>query len=131
MVAIRKKISIMKKTILLLLVLSALFGNAQMINVSSPDRNIELSIYLTGTGELNYLVNYKKKNIVLPSSLSIKFREPDVNLFQFTLEDSMITTHDETWKPAWGEYSSIRDNHTEATLVLKDKNGSGIEILVA
>lgn len=120
----------MKKTILLFLLFSGLFVNAQMINVSSPDNNINLSVYLTGDGQLNYLVNYKKKNVVLPSSLSIKFKEPDVNLFQFTLEDSATSLHDETWKTAWGEYSSIRDNHREAVLALKDKNGSGIQIIV-
>ncbi len=122
--------TVMKRSLLALLLVATFAANAQMMNLSSPNGNIELSVYLSGDAQLHYLVNYKKKNVILPSHLSIKLKEPDVRLFQFIMEDSAVSSFDETWQTAWGEYSSIRDQHKELALALRDKNGSGIGIVV-
>jgi hypothetical protein len=120
----------MKKLLPALLLFISSVSYAQMMNVKSPNGKIELSVFLAGDGQLNYMVNYNKKNVVLPSKLSVRFKEPDVNLYRFELEDSAVTSFDETWKTAWGEYSSIRDQHQELAMVLNDKDGSGIKLIV-
>jgi hypothetical protein len=117
----------MKKYLLVLLVFLCLQTYAQQsINLSSPDGNIQLSAGLYAGGELSYSITYKNRPVILPSGLSMKFKEPDVELKQFTLQAIDSSSHDETWKTVWGEYSSIRDLHKELKLTLQDKNGSGI-----
>ena len=121
----------MKKYLLLSLFFLCYQSYAQQtINIYSPDRNIKLGAGLTAGGELSYSVTYKNKAVILPSGLSLKFKEPAVELKQFTIQKIDSANHDETWKTVWGEYSSIRDLHKELKLSVKDKNGSGIIVNV-
>ncbi|HEY0752286.1 MAG TPA: glycoside hydrolase family 97 protein, partial [Chitinophagaceae bacterium] len=66
------------------------------------------------------------KPVVLPSALSFKLKEPEAELWLFTVERIDSSVFDETWKPVWGEYSSIRNHYREVKFSLKDKNGSDI-----
>ena len=99
---------------------------AQQITTSSPNGIVQLQVNLNTDGQLNYSVNYKSRPVILPSELAMKFKEPNVALNQFTLVKVDSLSFDETWKPVWGEYSSIRDHHKELKLSLRDKNASGI-----
>ncbi|MER3470338.1 MAG: alpha-glucosidase [Chitinophagaceae bacterium] len=116
----------MKYLKLLLLFLISNAMQAQQNSISSPDGNIVLTTSIATDGTLNYTVQYKNRNVILPSTLSMKFKEPAVELKQFTLVNAATCSYDQTWKPVWGEYANIRDNHKQLTLSLKDKNGSNI-----
>lgn len=116
----------MKYLKLLLLFLISNAMQAQQNSISSPDGNIVLTTSIATDGTLNYTVQYKNRNVILPSTLSMKFKEPAVELKQFTLVNAATCSYDQTWKPVWGEYANIRDNHEQLTLSLKDKNGSNI-----
>ncbi|MER3463687.1 MAG: alpha-glucosidase [Chitinophagaceae bacterium] len=116
----------MKYLKLLLLFLISNAMQAQQNSISSPDDNIVLTTSIATDGTLNYTVQYKNRNVILPSTLSMKFKEPAVELKQFTLVNAATCSYDQTWKPVWGEYANIRDNHKQLTLSLKDKNGSNI-----
>ncbi|RYF82489.1 MAG: glycoside hydrolase family 97 protein, partial [Chitinophagaceae bacterium] len=118
----------MKNLATLLLLLSTSILNAQKMNITSPNGNIQLQVNVAATGELQYAVKYKNKAVIQPSSLSLTFKEPVVRLKQFTIVQTDSAAFDETWQPVWGEYASIRDNHKQLSLLLKDKSGSGIQV---
>lgn len=116
----------MKKIILFLLTGWCLVAKTQQFHIFSPDHTIQLGVGLSSEGDVRYTVSYRNQPVILPSSLSMKFKEPDVSLKQFTLVKLDSSEYDQTWKTIWGEYSSIRDHHKEIRLQLQDKNGSGI-----
>ncbi len=115
----------MQKIFLLLLTMITLHAQSQLLKLSSPDKNILLQVQLE-KGEISYQLSYKQKAVILPSKLSLVFKEPAVELKQFEITGTDSSTYDQTWKPVWGEYSKIRDHHNELRLHLKEKNGSGI-----
>jgi hypothetical protein len=102
----------------------------QSINIASPDGNIQLGILHRTNGDLIYRVFYKGKTVIAPSGLGMKFSKPEVSLVRFDLlsVDSSVT--DDTWKPVWGEVSSIRNNYRELILKLADRSGSGIQLSI-
>jgi len=121
----------MKKLFIALAVVASVSSFAQPApSIFSPNKNIQLSVQVSPEGLLSYSVQYKNKAVVLPSQLALKLKEPQVDLNSFTLQKWDTVTHDQTWKPVWGEYGSIRDNHKQLTLSLVDKGGSNIALLV-
>jgi hypothetical protein len=114
----------MKKGFVLLLIIIAFHARAQTIVADSPDGKIKLSVDITSSGEATYALYYKTKPVVISSSLGFELKEPAVSLRQFSLVKTDKTTYNQVWKPAWGEYSSIRDQHNQLILSLKDKSGS-------
>lgn len=117
----------MKNFILLLFCSSVLGAKAQQtVNLSSPNGAIQLAVHTSAEGVVSYAVQYKGKPAILPSSLGMQLKEPAVDLKKFTVQQWDSSTFDQTWKPVWGEYSSIRDNHKQLTVSLKDNSGSNI-----
>jgi len=96
------------------------------LSLASPNHVIEVNIYHQPDGQIKYGVYYKQKNFIKPSGLAMKLSTPDVMLNKFDLVKTNQREFDETWKPVWGEVSSIKNNYKELTLQLKDKSGSGI-----
>jgi hypothetical protein len=126
MVAARKKLTMKKLVVFLFAVATTTALHAQKFSMASPDNVIQLSAGVAENGSLNYSVSYKGRPVMLPSSLAMKLKEPDVVLQQFSLLKVDSSVYDQTWNTVWGEYSSIRDHHKEIRLQLEDKNGSGI-----
>jgi hypothetical protein len=63
----------MKKYLLALLVFLCHQTYAQQkVNLSSPDRNIQVTVGLSVGGELTYSVTYKNRPIILPSDMESK-----------------------------------------------------------
>jgi hypothetical protein len=116
----------MRNYVLLFLLLAAFTVQAQQFKINSPDNDIQLAVNLSASGEVSYTVNYKNKAAILPSSLSMKLKEPDANLKRFTLVKIDSSLYDQTWQTIWGEYSSIRDNHKELRLHLQQKDSPKI-----
>src|SRR5258705_12671678 len=96
------------------------------LSLSSPTRVIEMKVYHQQDGQIKYGVYYKHKYFIKPSGLAIRLKTPDVLLNKFDLIKSNQRALNETWKPVWGEVSSIKNNYQELTLQLKDKSGSGV-----
>ncbi|MBS1653418.1 MAG: glycoside hydrolase family 97 protein [Bacteroidetes bacterium] len=93
--------------------------------MSSPGGNIQLSILHRTNGEIMYRLFYKDQTVIASSLLGMKLKEPDASLVDFDLLAVDSSAFNETWNPVWGEQSTIRDNHKQLTLHLKDRNGSG------
>lgn len=98
----------------------------QTIGIASPDGIIRLNVIHRDDGSLVYRVNYKSKTVLSPSGLGFKLASPQVTLQRFTLAGIDSSSKNETWKPVWGEVSTIRNQYKELVLKLADRNGSGI-----
>jgi hypothetical protein len=96
------------------------------LTLFSPNHNIQLTVYRQSDGQLKYGVYYKQKFFIKPSGLAMKLSTPDVSLNKFDIVRADQKQLDETWKPVWGEVSTIRNNYQELALQLKDRSGSGI-----
>jgi hypothetical protein len=117
----------MRYLLILLLILPSMWTSAQQtVRSSSPDGRINLQVAVAGDGALTYSVAFGTRPVVQPSALSLKFKEPAVELNRFTVIKLDTSTFDQTWQPVWGEYSSIRDHHKEVRLTLQDKGRLGI-----
>ncbi len=115
----------------LLLAGSLQFSYAQQpYKVNSPDGSLLLELSHSSDGALAYRVLYKGKTAIAFSGLGMRLKSPEVFLKKFELTgiDSSVT--DETWKPVWGESSSIRNNHKQLVLQLTDRSGSGIRLSI-
>lgn len=95
--------------------------------VKSPDGNVELKFSLTDNGRPTYEMTYKGKAVVKPSHLGLELAkdkhaskgENETDLMEgFKINDTLVTTFDETWKPVWGETSTIRNHYNELAVSL-------------
>lgn len=116
------------KYCLLFLLLSGTMANAQRFSLSSPDGKIALTTQVNAGGNLVYQLSYKNKEVLLPSALSFELKEPATSLSSFNLLKADSSMFDQTWKPVWGEYATIRDQHKELVLHLQQKAAPGILI---
>lgn len=115
----------MKRIInLFALMLLPLMAMAQ--EAKSPDGNVVMKFYLQ-SGCPTYEMTYKGKVVLKPSHLGLELaknkhasmgmEETDLmNGFQIT--DSKTSTFDDTWKPVWGETSTIRNHYNELAVTL-------------
>jgi glucan 1,4-alpha-glucosidase len=116
-------------TCLLAILLSQLCFS-QMINTSSPDGNIRLGLQHLQHGEIMYHVSYKGKMVIATSLLGFRLKEPAASLTKFDIGKIDSSVVDESWKPVWGEESSIRNNYKEIKIQATDAAGSGINLRV-
>ncbi len=103
--------------------------------VSSPDGNVVLTFDLDG-GRPTYKVDYKGRPAINPSHLGLElYSENGRNDFtkggDVSAADALSLSHgfeiagvdrssfDETWKPVWGEETSIRNNYNEMNVKLR------------
>jgi len=119
----------MKKPLLFLLsfLLSVQFAHSQKksIAVTSFDK-IRLEVSLDADGVAGYSVQYKDRQVILPSKLGFELTG-GINLsnnFELTGIDS--TAVDETWKPVWGEWNKIRNHYKQLTVHLQNKKANAI-----
>jgi hypothetical protein len=112
----------MKKYVLLSLLLSVAFGNAQ--SVQSPSKQITVNFSLSDKGEPTYNVLYKNKPIVKASHLGIKLKEGGDLTSGFSSTTNTVYVIDDTWKPVLGEQSTIRNQYNELAVEL-DQESSG------
>ncbi|WP_018464416.1 glycoside hydrolase family 97 protein [Segatella paludivivens] len=108
-----------------------MFAAAQTIK--SPDGKVSLTFSLTGNGVPTYSMTYKNKAVIKPSHLGLElaknkhaskgFKETDL-MDGFTVADTKNSTFDETWKPVWGETSTIRNNYNEMAVTLNQESSN-------
>ena len=109
--------------------------NAETFTIKSPDNRSKLSI-TEEQGQLFYELSHDDKTIVGKSSFGI------IKDAKYSVIDTKISQHDSTWKPSYGQFSTIRDNHTELKIQLKAgempltllarlfNNGSGLRFVI-
>ena len=95
--------------------------------VKSPNGNIVVKFYTDAQGRPTYEMSFKGRPVVLPSRLGLELakdkhasrglKETDL-LDGFTIKDEQTSDFDETWRPVWGETSTIRNHYVEYVAVL-------------
>ena len=118
-----------------------LIGGLSAQTIKSPQGAFELQFYLNAQGAPTYTLSYKGTQVIKPSTLGFELKrniegspasfddfspESDsemndrlTNLYDgFELVDTQTATFDETWKPVWGESSSIRNHYNELAVTL-------------
>ena len=122
----------MKKiSVLLMGLLLPMLAAAQ--TVKSPDGNVSLTFSLTGNGQPTYEMSYKGKTVCKPSHLGLELAKDkhaskgmeETDLMDgFTETGSKTSTFDETWKPVWGETSTIRNHYNELEVNLNQASSN-------
>jgi hypothetical protein len=98
----------------------------QSVIIRSPDGNIRLSVNNRSDGSLAYDLSFKNKMVIAPSQLGFALKLPELSLNRFDIITVDSSSMDETWKPVWGELSSIRNHYKELSVQVRDRSGSGI-----
>jgi len=106
----------MRKLHLLVFLISILSIEAQ--NVSSPSKTISLSFKLSSDGKPTYSVSYKTKPIVKESTLGIAIKESKSLETNFSIDNIVQKSFNETWQPVLGEQLNIKNNYNEMTVAL-------------
>jgi len=101
--------------------------------IKSPDGKVSLTFSLTGNGVPTYSMTYKNRAVVKPSHLGLElakskhaskgFKETDL-MDGFIVANTKTSTFDETWKPVWGETSTIRNNYNELAVSLNQESSN-------
>lgn len=114
--------------------------------LQSPDGNLSLYFEVGKGGAPTYSLDYKGKQVVLPSGMGLELRgkspaltfgaeivraehgEP-VSLYDGFEQVSVERgSADETWTPVWGESDKIRNNYNEMLVSLVNRNGYRMNI---
>jgi len=95
----------------------------QSIIINSPDGRLQLTLDNKSSGDLSYSLLLKGKTVVLPSLLGFVLKSPELTLNKFDIVTIDSSAVNETWKPVWGEQSSIRNQYKQVVLQLKDRSG--------
>lgn len=113
-----------KVKVLLAALLLPLAALAQ--TVKSPDGNVTVTFSLDN-GRPTYEMTYKGKAVVKPSHLGLELvktkhaskgmEETDL-MDGFTIAKTDTSSFDETWKPVWGQTSTIRNHYNELAVTL-------------
>src|ERR1700759_4130711 len=83
---------------------------------------VKLEFMLGGEGKPVYAVYYGDKAIIKPSAMGFTLANDSAFDKHFIVTGSEHTSVDETWKPVWGEVSSIRNHYEQVIVHLKQKN---------
>ena len=89
--------------------------------MTSPNGDIKVDFQLVNSVP-TYSVSFRGKTIVKPSKLGYELARGENLLDGFTLVGDETSAFDETWKPVWGENSSIRNNYKELLVQLVQKS---------
>ena len=126
----------MKTTLLFSALLLPLSVAAQ--TVSSPNGAISVSFSLADGGRPTYEMTYKGRPVVKPSHLGLELAKDkhatkgfaETSLMDgFTESHSEVSSFDETWKPVWGETTTIRNHYNEFLVSLsQDHTGRQMNI---
>ncbi|WP_430409328.1 glycoside hydrolase family 97 protein [Kordia sp.] len=94
--------------------------NDKKSSLTSPNKNIEVTFFLSDNGEPHYTVNYKNEKIIDTSKISFDLKEAPVlgrNFKIVTTEKSLV---DETWNMIWGEDKKVRNHYNKLQIYLEE-----------
>ncbi|MBC9034741.1 glycoside hydrolase family 97 protein [Sphingomonas sp. JC676] len=94
-----------------------------LATATSPDKSIAVSIFIDGDGRPSYTVARKGKPILAESRLGMMFTDAPKIERNVELISKSTTSSDTSWAQPYGEWKTIRDNHTEFALRFREKTG--------
>ena len=99
--------------------------------IFSPDRNIQLNVIQTESGEIAYNVLFKNKKVIDTSFLGFDFKNAPSLKDSLKVVDTKTGSFNKTWKMPWGEQEKVRNHYNElkASLVELDKPNRKVDII--
>jgi len=91
-------------------------------SLSASMNKVHLEFTLDNEGRPEYSVEYGGKVIIKSSAMGFTLANDSAFYKHFVMLSSEASSSDETWKPVWGEVSTIRDHYNQLTVHLKQKN---------
>ncbi len=89
-----------------------------LATVTSPDRQLTVTLQATGDGRLAYRVDRAGKPVVNASRLGLLLANAHQLDGGFKLVSQQTTDRDDTWEQPWGESRFVRDQHRELLVQL-------------
>ena len=89
----------------------------QAEDLKSPNGRLLMHFEVDGMGCPVYTLSYKGKPVIKRSRLGLEAEGFSLRE-GFQLQKAETATFDETWKPVWGEVSSIRNHYNELAVTL-------------
>ncbi|HEX6431652.1 MAG TPA: glycoside hydrolase family 97 catalytic domain-containing protein, partial [Niastella sp.] len=117
------------KTVVLLLFLSMAVVAHAVPPLEISRGSVKLQFAIADEGKPVYSVLFNGKEVVKPSSLGFLLDIDSLFYKNFTLIGEDRKAVDETWKPVWGEYSTIRNNYEQLTVHLKHGSGKLLDLV--
>ncbi|WP_326525478.1 glycoside hydrolase family 97 protein [Sphingomonas sp.] len=110
----------------LLLALIALFAaqasHAETVaTAQSPGKVIAVTVAIDADGRATYAVSRRGKPVLAPSALGFLFTDAAKIDRNLELADATTLASDTRWTQPWGEWTTIRDNHVELRVRLREK----------
>ncbi len=93
--------------------------------VTSPDKQLVVTLQLTGEGRLAYRVDRAGKPLVNASRLGLLLTNAHQLDGGFKLVGQQTTEHDETWEQPWGESRRVRSHYRELMVELSQPGQGG------
>ncbi|MES2337781.1 MAG: glycoside hydrolase family 97 protein [Pseudomonadota bacterium] len=87
----------------------------------SPDRSIRVTVSIDGDGRATYAIARAGKPVIDDSALGFLFTDAPKLDRGFALVDATTTRSDTRWTQPFGEWTTIRDNHVELVVRLKER----------
>ncbi|MFB9841710.1 glycoside hydrolase family 97 protein [Mucilaginibacter ginsenosidivorans] len=114
------------------LITTFLLSLSLVYNVQSQDNKslktslekVSLEFSLNNEGRPLYSVYYADKIVIKPSALGFTLADNSAFDKNFEITGSETSSFDDTWKPVWGEVSSIRNHYNQLTIHLKQKGSN-------
>lgn len=122
------------KVLAIALIITFQFPAAQDIIVTSPDNNLVLNFNTNNLGKPYYKLTYKNQEVVKQSFLGFELKEIfggkeyqslSKNLKIIGVENS---DYNQSWQPVWGDTKSIKDNHHQLKIKLKQQTSDSLEL---
>ena len=89
-------------------------------HVASPDGSLLVTVHTEKDGSLAYDVTRAGKPLLARSGLGLTLQDAVPLREGFHVQRMSRTSHDETWKPVYGERSSVRDRYNQIVVDLQD-----------
>lgn len=94
----------------------------ETLNISSPGENLTVNFFLLENGQPAYMARYGDKIAIDTSALGLLLDQAPLHR-NFRVQNSTVSSHNETWEQPWGEQKTIRDNHRQLTVELANRDG--------
>ena len=118
----------MKPVIILLFLLFSVVAYANPPLEISREK-VKLQFFIDEQGRPVYAVLFNGRDVVKPSALGFMLETDSLFYKNFSLVNVDRKIVDETWKPVWGECSTIRNNYEQLTVHLKHGSGKLLDIV--
>ena len=141
----------MKRTFLVLAFIALALLPLQAQQLISPNGKFVMNFSLDASGRPTYDLTFKGKTVIKPSKLGLELKQEDPNnstdfgvmvnkpseevirkadlMTGFSVVSTRTSTFDETWKPVWGEESSIRNHYNELEVTLNQPKNDRFIVL--